>query len=330
MPASIKDVARLACVSTSTASNILNNKGYASDDTRKKVLLAAKKLNYKPNALARGLVTGASKTVGVLIPDLSDPYFTEIVRGVDECARENEYSVILCNTDRDIFKERFYFKNLNERRVDGIIFSGSGREDDRYTVEEEDLSSVVVIGNHNTAFSTCQVDNVQAADDITTFLLERNHKRIGLISGPLEYMISTDRLKGYQRALLNRGIPYDPMLVIEENFKETAGQRAAEKLLRLPEELRPTAIIAQNDQMAVGAISAAWIIGLQIPKDVAIVGFDDIPIASLTCPPLTTVRLPMHQMGYNAMSMIIEGKKELEFKKKKMVMQHEIIVRGTT
>lgn len=343
MSINIKDVAKLAGVSISTASNVLNEKGYIGDNTRKKVLAAAKKLNYKPNVLARGLVTGASKTVGVLIPDLSDPYFAEVVKGVDKCARENGYSVILCNTDRDRSKEEFYFNNLKERRVDGIIFAGSGREDDRYIIDDEDFSKIVVIGNHNTPFNACIVDDVKALEEVASYLIELGHRRIGLITGPLEFNVTKDRIRGYQNALNKAGIEYNPLLVIEENFKEIAGQRAADSLLDLSDKKRPTAIIAQNDQMAIGAMSAAWRRGISIPQDMAFVGYDDIPMASLTCPPLTTVSLPMHEMGYSAMSIIIEGKNKLmindkseiinkpEFEQRKKInFSYKIIIRGTT
>lgn len=335
MSANIKDVAKLAGVSISTASNVLNKKGYISENTRKKVLAAARKLNYKPNALARGLVTGASKTVGVLIPDLSDPYFAEVVKGVDKCARENGYSVILCNTDRDHSKEEFYFKNLKERRVDGIIFAGSGREGDRYIIDDEDFSGIVVIGNHNTPFNACLVDDANALDEITSYLIKLGHNRIGLITGPLEFNVTKDRIRGYQSALNKAGIKYNQLLVIEEDFREIAGQKAADILLDLSEGKRPTAIIAQNDQMAFGAISAAWRRGMRIPQDIAIVGYDDIPMANLACPPLTTIKLPMQEMGYSAMKMIIDGKNKTEIstetsQRKVISFPYKIIIRGTT
>ncbi len=330
---SLKDVARLAGVSLSTASNALNRKELVAEKTRNKVLSAAEKLNYKPNAVARSLVTGNTRTVGLLIPDISDPYFTEIAKGVDEYARAHDYSVILCNTGRDQVTEERYFRILKEKRVDGIIFTGGGRDNDRHLLQAEDSTSIVVVGRHNVSFTAVMVDNTRAATEVTNFLLDKGHNRIGFIAGTLSYTVSQDRLKGYREALFRKGIACDPMLIREEDFKAKGGHRAADFMLNLPSERRPTAIICANDQMAIGAMGAIWGRGLQVPGDIAVIGFDDIPMASLTCPPLTTVRLPMYDMGYKAMELVLKKiskrKEEEGMPEPQIIFPYEIVIRGT-
>ncbi|NPV80580.1 MAG: LacI family DNA-binding transcriptional regulator [Firmicutes bacterium] len=304
----IKDVAKLAGVSLSTASYVLNNKGAVSEKTRDKVLLAARKLNYKPNAIARSLVTGSSKTIGLLIPDISDPYFTEIVKGVEECANSNGYSVILCNTDRKLEKENQYFNILKEKRADGIILTGGAMNNDRHLLRlEDDNIAVVVIGRHSLPFRAVVVDNVMAAREVTEYLLGKGHRRIGFISGSLLSTTSQDRLEGYKQALAFHGVPYDESLVSEADFKVQGGMEAARRFFELPMERRPTAVFAGNDQMAIGVMGAAREYGLRVPEDIAVVGFDDIPLASLVTPSLTTVRLPMYEMGYKAMELLLES-----------------------
>lgn len=333
MPVSIKDVAKLAGVSISTASNALNNTPLVSEKTREKVLEAARKLNYKPNALARSLVTRRSRTVGLLIPDVSDPYFTEVARGVEDCASEHDYSVVLCNTDRNPDKERRYFNILREKRVDGIIFTGGSMGNERHLLQlEEENAPVVVIGRHSLPFRAVLVDNAGGASLAAEHLISRGHSRIGFIAGPLSSTTSQDRLEGYRITLARHGIPYTEKFVREGDFKIEGGAKAARELLDLPEEERPTAIIAGNDQMAIGVIGVAREKGLQVPRDLAVIGFDDIPVASLITPPLTTVRLPMYEMGHKAMGLllgVIGKEQESGQDTGRITFSCELVVRGS-
>ena len=334
MAANIKDVAALAGVSQSTASNVLNNKGRVSERTRQKVLAASVKLSYKPNALARSLVTGCSRSVGLMIPDISDPYFTEITKGVEICASAHGYSMILCNTGRDPHEEERYFNILKEKRVDGIIFTGGGVENSRHLLLSYDnAANVVVIGRHGVPFSAIMVDNVRAAQELTDYLVKKGHRRIGFIAGPLSYTVSLDRLEGYRRALALNGLAYEAALVLQEDLRAEGGRRACNHFLDLDPKSRPTAVVGSNDQMAIGALGAAWEKGCMIPGDMAIVGFDDIPMAALTCPPLTTVRLPMRDMGRKAMELMIDGGARTRTGGEEVVRQEffptELVIRGT-
>lgn len=313
----------------------MNNRGSVSDATRRKVLAAAQKLAYKPNALARSLVTGTSRSVGLIVPDISDPYFMEIAKGVEDCASAHDYSVVLCNTDRNPDKERQYFDVLKEKRVDGIIFTGGGINNDRHLLLLEDEAiGVVVIGRHAVPFKSISVDNVAAAYDLTLHLLNKGHRRIAFLSGPLSSTTSQDRLEGYKRALARFGAQCDEALVREEDFKAQSGRNAAMALLDLEGPARPTALIAANDQMAIGAISGARERGLRVPEDLAVAGFDDIPLASLVHPPLTTVRLPMREMGSRAMELMMGVIAEKQGRdpagNEQVLLPYEIVLRAST
>ena len=172
---------------------------------------------------------------------------------------------------------------------------------------EDDNIAVVVIGRHSLPFRAVVVDNVMAAREVTEYLLGKGHRRIGFISGSLLSTTSQDRLEGYKQALAFHGVPYDESLVSEADFKAQGGMEAARRFFELPMERRPTAVFAGNDQMAIGVMGAAREYGLRVPEDIAVVGFDDIPLASLVTPSLTTVRLPMHEIGYKAMELLLES-----------------------
>ena len=309
--ARLDDVARRAGVSLSTASRVVNDNGYpVAEATRQRVLDAVRELNYSPSVLARALVTKRTQIVGVIVGDVEDPYFAEIVRGVEDVARRVGYLVIVCNADRDPATELSYLRTLLDYRVDGVILAGGGVLDEAYRQPhiqavsqlEHQGSVVVALAEVAAAVPRVTIDNRGAAAEMTRYVVGLGHTRIGAIAGPAHITTAQSRLQGMRDVLVERGLPFD--LIESGDFTVEGGERAADALFsRSP---RPTAIFALNDQMAVGALTAAHRRGLQVPHDLTIVGFGDTIAARQAWPPLTTVSVPRHQMGAVAMRGLLE------------------------
>jgi len=300
--ATIKDVAKAAGVSVSTASVALSGKGPVSEATRKRVMRAAEELNYRPNAIARSLVTRRSHAIGLVVADLSDPYFHEIARGVEAEASAAGYTVVLADTDRSAEKERRSIDTLLGRQVDGLILAGSGDEhDDHLRHLEAGNVPVVVVGRYAIDVPSVSVDNQNAAKLGTEHLIEQGCSRIGFIGGPGGYTVSRDRREGYEAAL-GPGRVVDEYCV-DADFTPAGGYEALGRMFAAVEKAGlpfPDGVLAANDQMAIGVLRAAKDRGLQIPRDLAVVGIGDIPTAVYVDPPLTTVTLPLKQMGQAA------------------------------
>jgi len=312
MPLStILDVAKRANVSIATVSRVVNDSPHrVNAKTREKVLKVVRELDYRPNALAQGLIIKKTMTIGVIIPDISNPYYAEIVRGIQDVADEAGYAAILQNTDRKKDRIVKYIGIVREKRVDGIIFSGGiihGHE--AQSALGEFSQRVVVIGRHEVDFPAVRVDNIGGATQAIQHLIDLGHQRISFINGPDLSTTSLDRLQGYKNALAQNRIPFQATLVKKGNLTPQSGYVATKKLLQLKD--RPTAIFASNDLMAFGAINAAKSLGLTIPDDLAVIGFDNIALSSYFDPPLTTVEIPMYELGIGAMQMfmnLISGK----------------------
>lgn len=297
MPATIEDVARRAGVSIRTVSRVINNRPDVAGPTRVRVLEAIAALNYRPNSLAQSMVTGSTRTIGVVLPDISNPFFGRAIRGCEDVLAQAGYSIFLCNTDEDIEKERNYLTLLVDRQVDGIILWGSradcdtldallGRALPSVTVDCEAFCGNVV---------RLDVQNVQGARAITEHLIALGHREIGHLAGPPQRLTAQRRLAGYQQALEQAGIAYAPALVVQAAPSVFHGYNAAMELVRRNAQL--TAIFAYNDLMAIGAMLACQQLGANVPRDIAVVGFDDIVTASLVSPALTTVRIDQYRLG---------------------------------
>lgn len=302
----IKDVAKRAGVSVTTVSRVLNNSPHPiSPETRQRVLEAVAELGFCPNAAARSLQLNETKTIGLMLPDIANPYYPGIVRGIEDVAHEEGYTIILCNTDRSRERTLRYLRVLREKRVDGIIFTGGGvvedASHDRFFRREE--IATVVIGRHSAEFPSVQINNVEAARIAVGHLLSRGHRCIACIAGPNTSTTVRDRLDGYRKALAEAGIEYNSALVVTGDFSPAGGYQAVQRLLGLA-DLRVTAIFAHNDLMAIGALKALTDNGLAVPQDVALVGFDDIPLASYVLPRLTTVAVPVYDLGVTAMRLL--------------------------
>jgi LacI family transcriptional regulator len=302
----INDVAAEAGVSVATVSRVLNNAGYpVRAETRERVLAAIEKLDFRPNELARGLLLKSTRTVGLAIPDIANPYYPLISRGVEDVASEHGYAVIICNTDRDARKSERYINTLLQKQVDGMILAGGGTD---FTTASERFAKrgtrVVFIGRPGPAWPSVRVPNADAAAAAMEHLADLGHRRVGFIGGASQLTSAVDRLDGYLRAVAEHGLDDGDALRQAGDFTEESGYRAAAQLLSLSPP--PTAIFAANDRMAIGAMAAAHDAGRAVPGDLSVVGFDDIPMASYLRPPLTTVALPGYEMGAAAMRLLLE------------------------
>lgn len=300
----IRDVARYAGVSPATVSRVLNHSPHpVSERGRRRVLAAARKLAYIPNMLARSLLTQQTAAIGVLIPDVSNPYYAAILRGIEDAIAPSGRTVILCNTDRRREQQRLYLRALMERRVDGVIIAGGSFGRAEMSVVGGAVP-VVMIGRHRARFPQVRVDNVAAGAMATEHLLALGHRRIACLAGPSSSLSACDRVAGYRQALEAAGLSPDPALIREVGFTPVGAGQAVAALFQL--DPPPSAIVAANDQVAIGAIRALHELGHRVPDDVSVVGFDDTPLASYTVPSLSTVAVPTYDLGRTAVELLLK------------------------
>jgi DNA-binding LacI/PurR family transcriptional regulator len=302
----ISDVAAEAGVSVATVSRVLNDRGYPiRPETRRRVVEAIEKLDFRPNELARGLLLKRTQTIGLVIPDITNPYYPVISRGVEDVASDRGYAVIFCNTDRDAAKSEYYVNVLLQKQVDGLIIAGGGTDFTRaFERFAEHGTRVVFVGKPSLPWPSVRVPNEDGTVAAMAHLAELGHQQVGFIGGPQTLSTARDRLAGYRRAVRDHGLVASPSLERPGDFSEQSGYREAERLLR--DTRRPTAILAANDRMAIGALAAAADRGLVVPDDLSVVGFDDIPLVSYVRPALTTVALPAYEMGAAAMRLLLD------------------------
>ncbi len=304
--ANIKDVAKRANVSITTVSHIINQTRYVSDELTDRVKKAMEELDYHPNSLARGLRSGKTKTIGLVIPDISNQFFAEISRKIEDNGFEYGYSVILCNTDDDSQKEKSYIDVLLAKKVEGIIFISSGAESNNLEKTMDFSIPIVVVDRDikENNYDVVLVDNSIGGFEATRYLIELGHRRIGCIGGPSPITPSAQRVAGYKRALQEAGIPVDTDLIIFGDFRYESGNKAMCALLSLPQP--PTAVFASNDMMALGAIQAVNDKGMKIPDDISVIGFDNIPFSQTISPTLTTMAQPIHEMANLVVDLLID------------------------
>lgn len=307
--ATMKDVARLAGVSTATVSRTLIKPELVSARTRERVMRAVAEAGYTPNSLARNLRKMQTRSIIVVVQDITNPFYPEILRGAEHTARAFGYTVLMGNTDNDPARERAYLELVQSRRADGMILL-TGRlpaqGNDGGAIDPERLPPLVFACEHlpDLGLPTVRIDNAEAARLAMRHLFELGHERIAHIAGPLNRIISVGRLAGYRDALAERGLPSDPPLIAEGDFTFNSGVEAAKRLLALAD--RPTAIFAANDESAIGAIQTIKSHGLSIPQDISVIGFDDILFAAATDPALTTIAQPRQEIGRRAMAIMLD------------------------
>ncbi len=329
MGVSIKDIARAAGVSHSTVSRALAGSSLVAEETKQRIRRLAREMGYSPSAIARGLVTKRTHTVGLVVTTIADPFVAEVVRGIEETALDNGYSVILCDSNAEPQREITAVRTLREKRVDGIIVAAS-RVGNLYLPLLEELAvPIVLINNQREGRYVYSVatDNVHGGEMATTHLLELGHRRIGYITGPEGASSSLDRLAGYRRALRSQNIEFTPLLVGAGNGRVDGGERAMQQLLALRPP--PTSVFCYNDMTAIGAIAQARRMGFKVPQDISVVGFDDIAFAAYVDPPLTTVAQPKYEMGQIAMRMVLDilaGANAVS----DVTLQGRLVVRGSS
>ncbi|HEU4740960.1 MAG TPA: substrate-binding domain-containing protein [Meiothermus sp.] len=299
----LSDVARAAGVSPSTVSRVINGTARVKPHKRDAVLKAIERLHYHPNILAKGLAQGRSLTIGVITQEISSPFYGEMLKGVEQALEETPYHPIFASGHWRADQEEAALKVLVARQIDALVVMDGSVPEDRL-LELVKTMPVVVVGRKIPGLRCLGIDNVRGAYEGTQHLIELGHRRIAHIAGPQSHPDAIDRLKGYQRALEDAGIAFDPALVVEGDYLEPSGLLAVEALLARGALF--TAIFAANDQMAYGANVALYRRGIRVPQDVSLVGFDDLPSSSYFTPPLTTVRQPGLEMGWEAARMVLD------------------------
>ncbi|WP_137670006.1 catabolite control protein A [Paenibacillus naphthalenovorans] len=301
----IYDVAREAGVSMATVSRVVNNNPNVKPQTRKKVFEAIERLGYRPNAVVRGLASKKTTTVGVVIPDISNSIFSEVARGIEDIANMYHYNIILCNADKKKDKEIRVINTLLEKQVDGLLFMGGAITEEH--IEAFKTSSVPVVlcatADEQKTIPSVDIDHEKAAYDAVQLLIQKGHRQIAMISGTLQDPTNGyARYQGYKKALEEAGIPLREDYVRIGNYRYESGLEVTKYFMELDE--RPTAIFAATDEMAIGAIHALQDSGLKVPDDVSVISVDNIRMASMVRPQLTTVAQPMYDIGAVAMRLL--------------------------
>jgi LacI family transcriptional regulator len=333
--ANMKDVARIAEVSIATVSNVLSGNKYVSPELKEKVLAAIEDLQYRPSKIARSLKIRKSFLVGLVIPDITNPYFAEIARGVESIALKHEYQMFLCNSDGDKLREEETIDSFLSHGVDGVI-NVAPRMDETLLAELSDGMPMVILDRHlsieNPLIDVIYTNNFKGSAQLARHFLEKGHERFACIAGPKEVPTAVRRLQGFCYELKQAGVSDDSISVYYGSFKYEDGFNMMKAILKL--EPRPTAVFAGNDMMAWGAIEATKENGLSIPKDVAIAGFDNVLYSSLVVPAMTTVHQPKFEAGQTAMKLLLEKilrkAKGERVATRKIELDSNLIVRDST
>lgn len=313
MKVTIKDVAKLANVSPSTVSRVISDNSRISEETKKRVNEAMISLGYHPNAIARSLVNKSTHTIGVIMPksahlSLANPFFPEALRGISARANQEGFYVLLSVEDNEMDKHYNIENIVRAGVVDGVVMLYSRLEDETFKIFQDNKFPFVIVGkpvNGNAnKVNYVDNDNIGAAHEATTHLINKNISSIGLITGPLNLLVSLDRLDGYKRALADRDITFNPDFVKESDFSEEGGFNSMEELLN--SKNCPRAILATDDLLALGAIKAIKKAGLKIPRDISIISFNNIPAAEFLTPPLTSVDINPFELGYEATELLFQ------------------------
>ena len=303
--ASIYDVALASGVSVFTVSAVVNNKSHVRKSLRERVQAAIRELNYRPNLVARSLAKQKTHTIGMIVPDIVNPFFPMVVRGAEDAAQKHGYNLLLCNSDDSLDKEESAVELLLSKRVDGILLTKATedfRPPLRQMIKEVNIPFVLVIRTYPRLTKDAVItDDYHGAYEAVCHLARAGRRRIGLVSGPLKVSNALARSEGFHDALKAAGLPFEPELIVEGDYRIESGYRAGHSLL----SHRPDGIYVANHLMTIGLLRAAEEMGLRCPEDFGLVSFDDYPWLSIFRPRLTTVELPKHQLGSEAAELLI-------------------------
>ena len=322
----ISDVAKLANVSKATVSRVLNQNPQVKKEIRERVLRAIDELGFRPSAIARNLATKRTNMIGLILPDITNPYFPVLARGIEDAAHRLGYSLFISNTDNDPKLERKYINDMVAQQVGGIVLISSSL-DDRTVHELTRLEIPIVLCDRlipGTPFPAVLIDDFKAAYEAVTYLIKQGHARIAHLAGPNNVNSSENRKRGYVQAMLDAGL--EPFVSIGEFNFESGVQQAAFVL----EEFDPTAIFASNDLLALGAIQEIQRRGRRIPEDVAIIGCDDISFSRMSRPTLSTISIPVYQIGVTAGEILDQLIKGVSVEPKTIIVEHRLILREST
>ncbi|HOJ09543.1 MAG TPA: LacI family DNA-binding transcriptional regulator [Clostridiales bacterium] len=330
MPTTIQDVAQKAGVSVATVSRVINNSPAVSEKARNNVMQAIEELDYRPNLLGRNLRRTETRLILVLLPSISNPFYSKVVKGIESVARENGYNILLCNTDSQLETEKAYLKLLKSRLSDGVIFMAP-------ELDREELSA---IGRSFSVVQCCEykedaqvshvsIDNFSAAYRAVQYLIGLGHKKIGMITCNNNFISTIQRNAGYKKAIEDVGLVYDTSLIKQGNYSFKSGIRAGRQFL-LKKDNIPTAVFAISDSMAIGAIRCFREKGLKVPEDISIIGFDDITYASMCEPMLTTISQPQFELGCEAMELLLMQMRGEVIEPRSIFLDYELIIREST
>jgi LacI family transcriptional regulator len=328
----LADVALEAGVSPQTVSRAINDKGEISIETKERILEIARRLGFRPNNIARSLVKQQTTTLGIVVPDITNPFFSEIVRGVEDCARAHSYNVFLCNTDEVPEREESSLDSLIEKQVEGVVLCSSRLGEIELISNLNEFSFAILVNREihpvQENIGMLIFDDALGAQRAIDYLVQKGHRQIAFLAGPQISRSGQKRLEGYYSSLSENGLQANPALVLHCEPGIESGQSVGRILLKEHPEV--TAILCYNDLVAIGAIQAGLTAGRNIPDNLSIIGFDDIPMASLIRPSLTTLHMPIREVGCTAMQVLIdliEGRKPDELH---MVFPPELVIREST
>lgn len=331
MKITIKDIAKEAGVSIATVSLVLNEKDkHITEATRQRVKDAMKKYNYIPNAMAGSLVTRKTGIIGLILPDITNPFFPGIARGAEDRANEEGYSIIFCNTDDKIEVEEKYIESLTSKMVDGIIIAHSSNSERLSDVLERCQIPIILIDrdfDSKNVEGKVLVNNRDAAFNAITYMVEKGYRKIAYLSGSLKTKTAMDRLRGYKEALMENNISFDDKLVKYGQYRAEWGKKGIEELFQ--EETDFDAVFCGNDLIAIGAMKEVLRSGFRVPEDIGIMGFDDIYMSQMVEPELTTVKQPNYEMGYQAVNILIQHLREKQAGKGTEKTDHSIVILDT-
>lgn len=327
----IYDVAREANVSMATVSRVVNGNPNVKPATRKKVLEVIERLGYRPNAVARGLASKKTTTVGVIIPDISNPFFAELARGIEDIATMYKYNIILSNSDQNKDKELHLLNTMLGKQVDGIVFMGGNISEEHVAEFKRSPAPIVLAGSleDSEQVPSVNIDYEQATFDAVNTFIEKGHKRIAMVIGPYHEPINKEKkLVGYKKALEAAGIPVEEALIVEGDYTYDSGIEAFDKLIELPE--KPTAIFVGSDEMAVGVVHGAQDKGYSVPNDFEVISSDNTRISLMVRPQLTTVIQPLYDIGAVAMRLLTKFMNKEKVSEHTVVLPHRIELRSST
>lgn len=330
MTVTIYDVAREASVSMATVSRVVNGNPNVKPSTRKKVLDTIETLGYRPNAVARGLASKKTTTVGAIIPDISSMFFADLARGVEDIATMYNYNIILANSDRNKEKEIKLINTMLEKQVDGILFMG-GHISEAHIQQFKSTSVPIVLAStydETNTVPSVNIDNEMAAFEATKFLINQDNIHPAFIYGHDDTRISQFKFEGYKRALRESGVKLNEEFIVNVDYSYDSGIIAVKQLMELKN--RPTAVFVASDEMALGVIHGAQDLGFQIPEDLEVFGFNNTRLARMVRPTLSTIVQPMYDIGAVSMRLLTKYMNNEEIEEKKVVLPHRIIERDST